>query len=676
MHMLSDYITPFTTWLHTHPNQALMFTFFIAFLESLAVIGTLIPGSLTMTAIGILAGSGVMRFDFTLCFATLGAFVGDSASYTLGYVYSQRLSLIWPFKRYPNLLNYGQDYFNRHGKKSVLIGRFIGPLRSIIPLIAGMLNMSKLEFIMANIISAIGWAILYLFPGYIIGAASSQLSSESAQRLFMFVLIVLVTIWIGSQLLHAATKHLHQSFTRTVNTVWLFSKSNPYTYYLMNQLTNPADKKQQQIIRLLMTWLTNLIGTAILFILVIQGTWIDAINQPVSLFLNTLRTPITDKIFILFTFILGPFPLIAFSLLITALSGYRRDWRFLKYWISLNLLTALVTRLCASLFTSTTAIPLFAESSVFGLFPAIPLCFATALFTFMVHDLSKNYKPIGHFLSHTLSLLLLISGFAILYLGDNWLTSVLGAYSIGFTLGLFHWILYRRKHANPYNISITLLLIFSLFAITTTLVYVEDFKTMVVKHSPKPKQYTLNQDTWWYQDEPILPRYSTNRIGQRIGAFNVQYAGTLQELETRLCIYGWQKQARSFLYSLLIHAEGRDFTETLPFMGQLYLNKLPVLTMTYTNSKNDDLYILRLWRSNYHLMHYQEPIWLGNIILSRKKSDTKNEFNQRDAAEGSQLFIHILPAVHDYQITNMPVTDPDLKSLPYKISTEVLIIKN
>ena len=98
--------------------------------------------------------------------------------------------------------------------------------------------------------------------------------------------------------------------------------------------------------------------------------------------------------------------------------------------------------------------------------------------------------------------------------------------------------------------------------------------------------------------------------------------------------------------------------------------------MTYTNSKNDDLYILRLWRSNYHLMHYQEPIWLGNIILSRKKSDIKNAFNQKDAAEGSQLFIHILPAVHDYQITNMPVTDPDLKSLPYKVSTEVLIIKN
>jgi membrane protein DedA with SNARE-associated domain len=676
MHFLTDYITPFTSWLHNHPNNALLFTFLIAFAESLAVIGTIIPGSLTMTAIGILAGSGVMRFDFTLCFATLGAFVGDSASYTLGYVYRNSLSLIWPFKRYPNLLNYGKDYFNRHGKKSVLIGRFIGPLRSIIPLIAGMLNMPKFEFIISNILSAIGWSILYLLPGYIIGAASSQLSSGSAQRLFMFVLMVLVTIWVASQLIHYVTKHLHQSFTRIVNTAWLVTRSNPYTLFLITQLTNPADKKQQHIIRLLMTWLTNLVGTLILFILVMHERWTDAINKPVSLFLNTLRTPVADKIFILFTFIISPFPLIVFSLVITCLSCYRRDWRFLKYWISLNLSTALATSLCAWKFTSATAIPLFAEPSVLGLFPAIPLCFATALFTFMLHYLSKNHKPIGHFLAYTLSSLLLITGFATLYLGDNWLTSVLGAYSIGFMLGMFHWILYRRKHANPYSISVTLVLMFSFFAITTSIIYVKDFNTVVSKHTLKPKQYTLNQDTWWYQDEPILPRYSTNRIGQRSGMFNVQYAGSIQELENRLSIYGWHKQARSFLYSLLIHAEGRDFTETLPFTGQLYLNKLPVLTMTYTNNKNEDLYIFRLWRSNYHLMHYQEPIWLGNIILSHKKNESNNHFNQKNSDEVTQLFIHILPAVHDYQITKMPTAETNLKSHPYKISTEVLIIKN
>ena len=63
MHIYADYIEPITVWLHHNPSYALLFTFIIALLESLAIIGTIIPGSLTMTAIGILAGSNVMRLD-------------------------------------------------------------------------------------------------------------------------------------------------------------------------------------------------------------------------------------------------------------------------------------------------------------------------------------------------------------------------------------------------------------------------------------------------------------------------------------------------------------------------------------------------------------------------------------------------------------------------------------
>src|ERR1700744_1302656 len=149
MPLFTDYIQPLTLWLYDHPNLALIITFFISFTESLAIIGSVIPGSVTMTAIGILAGSGVMRIDLTLLAAILGAVTGDSASYTLGYIYSDRLSSMWPFKRYPNWINYGKEYFNRHGGKSVLIGRFIGPLRSLIPVIAGMMHMSHLRFYIA-----------------------------------------------------------------------------------------------------------------------------------------------------------------------------------------------------------------------------------------------------------------------------------------------------------------------------------------------------------------------------------------------------------------------------------------------------------------------------------------------------------------------------------------------
>src|SRR5476651_1969907 len=132
MHLFTDYIEPVVHWLQVHPHSALFFAFLVSFAESLVIVGSLVPGSVTMTAIGILAGSGVMRIDLTFCAAILGAIAGDSASYALGHTFSDRLTHIWPFNRYPKLLNYGKEFFARHGGKSVLIGRFFGPLRSII----------------------------------------------------------------------------------------------------------------------------------------------------------------------------------------------------------------------------------------------------------------------------------------------------------------------------------------------------------------------------------------------------------------------------------------------------------------------------------------------------------------------------------------------------------------
>ena len=137
MSLFADYIHPLTEWLQANPHWSLFITFIISLAESLAIIGSIIPGSVTMTAIGILAGSGIMRLDLTLIAATLGAVCGDSLSYALGYFYSEQLAFIWPFRSNPKWLLYGKEFFARHGGKSVLIGRFVGPLRSLIPVIAG-----------------------------------------------------------------------------------------------------------------------------------------------------------------------------------------------------------------------------------------------------------------------------------------------------------------------------------------------------------------------------------------------------------------------------------------------------------------------------------------------------------------------------------------------------------
>ena len=194
------------TWLQLHPYWALFFTLVISFAESLAIIGSLVPGSVTMTAIGILAGSGVMRIDLTFIAGIIGAILGDAASYALGAFFSERLVYIWPFRRYPRWLKYGQEYFTRHGGKSVLIGRFFGPLRSLIPIVAGMMHMQRWPFFCANVFSAIGWSILYILPGVLIGSASLHLPTRYMHEVITFILIALIMSWIVSLLI----KHFYR----------------------------------------------------------------------------------------------------------------------------------------------------------------------------------------------------------------------------------------------------------------------------------------------------------------------------------------------------------------------------------------------------------------------------------------------------------------------------------
>ncbi len=90
LHNIVDY-------LHQHPHIGGLITFAIAFAESLAIIGAIIPGSVTMTAIGALIGSGAMPMVSTIVWAILGAFFGDSLSYAVGAYYKEGLKIFRHF---------------------------------------------------------------------------------------------------------------------------------------------------------------------------------------------------------------------------------------------------------------------------------------------------------------------------------------------------------------------------------------------------------------------------------------------------------------------------------------------------------------------------------------------------------------------------------------------------
>ncbi|WP_106477151.1 bifunctional DedA family/phosphatase PAP2 family protein [Phytohalomonas tamaricis] len=144
---------------------------FIALAESLAVIGLLVPGVLLLTVAASVAGHADISIVALLISSMIGAVIGDSLSFWLGHSQHERIPSLWPFNRHPEWLSRGQAFFERYGILSIAFGRFVGPVRPIIPLVAGMLHMPKARFLTINIISALIWAPVYLLPGYYLGQA-------------------------------------------------------------------------------------------------------------------------------------------------------------------------------------------------------------------------------------------------------------------------------------------------------------------------------------------------------------------------------------------------------------------------------------------------------------------------------------------------------------------------
>ncbi|MFK3659838.1 DedA family protein [Scandinavium sp. NPDC088450] len=154
-----------TGFISSHPQWALGVIFLLAFGESLAFISLLLPATVILLATGALIGESELTFFPVWLAATLGAFVGDWVSWWLGYRYSHRVMSVWPLSRKPELIARGHLFFERWGAWGVFIGRFFGPLRAVVPLIAGVCTMPAHKFQLANALSAMVWAFGILAPG-------------------------------------------------------------------------------------------------------------------------------------------------------------------------------------------------------------------------------------------------------------------------------------------------------------------------------------------------------------------------------------------------------------------------------------------------------------------------------------------------------------------------------
>ena len=238
-------------YMQHHRYLGELFTFLVAFAESLPIIGTIVPGSITMTAVGIMIGSTILPPVQTICWAVTGAFIGDYIGFWLGAHYKSRVKTFWPFSKYPKWLDKGQVFFDKHGIKSVIIGRFIGPVRSTTPLIAGLMEMSFWKFVCAAVPSAIIWAVVYVLPGVFIGALSLEVPHGKATEVVLFGLGVIVLLWGAFWLIQFSFKQIVKGISSLIDHWWDWLNRHPKPHAFIQWITrrpHPADHNQLTMI--------------------------------------------------------------------------------------------------------------------------------------------------------------------------------------------------------------------------------------------------------------------------------------------------------------------------------------------------------------------------------------------------------------------------------------------
>jgi membrane protein DedA with SNARE-associated domain len=145
--------------------------FALAFGESLAFISLLIPAWGALVAIGALISSSDISFWPIWIAASLGAAAGDWLSYWVGLKLEYTVAHVWPLSRHRDFIPRGEAFMKKWGVPGIFIGRFFGPLRASVPLIAGIFEMPFWRFQVANFSSAFVWAAVLLTIGDVISKA-------------------------------------------------------------------------------------------------------------------------------------------------------------------------------------------------------------------------------------------------------------------------------------------------------------------------------------------------------------------------------------------------------------------------------------------------------------------------------------------------------------------------
>jgi membrane protein DedA with SNARE-associated domain/membrane-associated phospholipid phosphatase len=172
-----------------------------AFLETGAFVGLVAPGETIVIAGGVIAGQGEIELIPLIGLVWVCAVLGDTTSFFIG----RRLGRKFLERYGPRVkishqrLEQVEGYFDRHGGKTILIGRFIGLVRALAPFIAGASGLAYKRFLPYSVVGTALWSTTFCVLGYIFWRSFDRLAHVVGQAIFGFGVTVgvIVAIVVG-----------------------------------------------------------------------------------------------------------------------------------------------------------------------------------------------------------------------------------------------------------------------------------------------------------------------------------------------------------------------------------------------------------------------------------------------------------------------------------------------
>lgn len=605
-----------------HPYIGLAVVFAVACAEALAVVGTIVPAGIVMFVAGALIGAGALNGWLTLGVAALGAVLGDGISYELGRRYRNEVRSWWQARGHEAIWVRGEEFVQRHGGKSIVLARFFAPVRAIVPIVVGAGHMARRKFYPINVASALAWAPAHIGPGIVFGA-SAQLAEAVSGRLAAMLLLLVPLLWLVVRLTRFAIRHgMPLVMAASGRAVRRLGRRHPRLAGRLSRLVGPDRPGSQTLLILALVF----IGSAWLFLGILQDVIardpLIRADTVIYSFLQTLRTAPTDYLMAivigLSTYGVG----LAAAVAVLVWLILRRCWRTAGYWILTVGIAGAVSPLIERANDDGKPFTWQPDAAHVAV-PSGNATFNMLVYGFLGWLLVRRQPPLwrGGVLA-VVAAWVMMSGFARVYLGESWLTAVLGGWSLGLAwfAVLAGAYTYRqvRDDVQPALLACVVAGVLAAFGLWMN---PEHPRADLARYAARthPVVLTLNQwtDTGWR----ALPAHRIELSGDEEESFPLQWAASPGAVAHSLGAAGWKVAPAWSARSALLWLSPATSVEALPVLPRLAQGQTAELAFVKFDPGHPmNRLVLRLWRSRARLKTGDmdgeatgEPIWYGAL---------------------------------------------------------------